>query len=82
MINLIQHIANKKVEVVVPVIQGATIFEHRKIKLDPDLHGWYVLRIGNEVEIVREASLREPKVKLQGRTTGSKDRFFYIEKNK
>ena len=59
MINLIQHIANKEVEVVGPVFQGATIFEHRKIKLDPDLHGWYVLRIGNEVEIVREASLRE-----------------------
>lgn len=59
MINLIQHIANKTVEAVVPLVNGAVTYQQRKIKLSSRLSGWYVLKIGNEVEVVREASLRE-----------------------
>jgi hypothetical protein len=57
--NLIQHIANKNIEAVVPLVNGAARYQQRKIKLSSRLNGWYVLNIGNNIDVLREASLRE-----------------------
>lgn len=59
MINLIKHIANKTAEAVVPLVRGAAKYQQRKIRLSSHLNGWYVLNIGNEIDVLREASLRE-----------------------
>lgn len=59
MIDLINHIANKTEEVILPLVRGLAVYKGRKIKLSTDHHGWYVLRLGNDVEVVREASRRD-----------------------
>lgn len=66
MINLINHIANKSEEVILPIVRGLAIYKGRKIKFHHRNHGWYVIRIGNSTEIVREASrkdMRDLKIK-------------------